>query len=138
MTDVLEAINRVNDRLLMDGESKWFRGLTDRCLDVLRRSVAERQISKDDTLTLADDTSCLYAMMLDGDARDLEEAFKKVDDVLIDALIDYYVGYELGGSTLPVDFFMENLQMDTMDGYESAVRECLDLEPAHRVDPVLV
>ena len=141
MTDVLEAINRVNDRLLMDGESKWFRGLTDRCLDVLRRSVAERQISKDDTLdtlTLADDTSCLYAMMLDGDARDLEEAFKRVDDVLIDALIDYYVGYELGGSPLPVDFFMENLQMDTMDGYESAVRECLDLEPAHRVDPVLV
>ena len=138
MTDVLESINRVNDRLLMYGESKWFKDLTDRCIDVLRGSVVKRQISKDDTLTLADDTSCLYAMMLDGDARDLEEAFKRVDDVLIDALIDYYVGYELGGSTLPVDFFMENLQMDTMDGYESAVRECLDLEPAHGVDPVLV
>lgn len=133
ITDVLEAINRVNDRLLMNGESKWFRRFTNRCLDVLQESVVKQQISVeisrlyDDTLTLADDVRCLYAKMLDGDAVNLEEAFQRIDDVLIDALINYYVGYELGGSSLPTDFFMESLQMDTMDGYESAVQNCLGL-----------
>lgn len=137
ITDVVEAINRVNDRLLMDSGSGWFRRLTDRCLEVLRESAGERSISEE-FVVLVDDTSHIYAEMLDGDARDLEETLQRIDDVLVDSLIDYYVGCELGESTLPADFFMENLQMDTLDGYESAVQDCLDLEPAHKVETVLV
>ncbi len=137
ITDVVEAINRVNDRLLMDSGSDWFRRLTDRCLEVLRESTGERSTSFEEFAVLADDTSHIYAEMLDGNARDLEETLQRIDDVLVDSLIDYYVGCELGESTLPADFFMENLQMDTLDGYESAVQDCLDLEPARELEDVL-
>ena len=137
ITDVVEAINRVNDRLLMDSGSDWFRRLTDRCLEVLRESTGERSTSFEEFAVLADDTSHIYAEMLDGNARDLEETLQRIDDVLVDSLIDYYVGCELGESTLPADFFMENLQMETLDGYESAVQDCLDLEPARELEDVL-
>lgn len=69
----------------------------------------------------ANDITPLYSKMLDGEAKDLEETFQHIDEVMIDSLFDYFIDYELGNSDMPDDFIMESLQMDAMNGYEDAI-----------------
>ena len=133
MSDVISACDRafVDDVVVMDRDSNCYKALVRRCMEVYDSSPDLKLDPKglDDMVALEkiDDLSWLYGKMASGEgvAGGLEGLFQRMDDAIIDAVIDYYleVTSEEGSSSsfMPWSFMVENLRMNVTSRYEDLI-----------------
>lgn len=148
MDDVIRSSRAIRgDRLLcLDDESGWYEDFTGECMSIcgddglaktlydrysngkdLDRNVVNPEHKKWSRFlcdradeAVASNIVSLYERMTDGDLQDIERQFQRLDDVLVDSIIDYHLKYRMGEGRLPEEFLMESMRMGIVDRYENA------------------
>lgn len=133
ISDVISACDRafVDDVVVMDRDSNCYKALVRRCMEVYDSSPDLKLDSKGlgDMVELEkiDDLSWFYGKMASGEglAGGLEGLFQRMDNAIIDAVVDYYVeamsGEGSSSSSMPWSFMVENLRMNVIGRYEDLV-----------------
>lgn len=133
MSDVISACDRafVDDVVVMDRDSNCYKALVRRCMEVYDSSpdlkLDPKELDDMAALEKIDDLSWFYGKMASGEgvAGGLEGLFQRMDDAIIDAVIDYYleVTSEEGSSSsfIPWSFMVENLRMNVTSRYEDLI-----------------
>ena len=138
MDDVLYSMDAAHLKGLtcVDEDSEWYKDFTDECVSVcedpelakelhdlelpenMRKEYFEGRVNRLEAVKLGS----LHQRMAGGDLKDLEERFERLDEAMIDVLIDHFLSCRMGRTDgMPEEFVLEDLRMDAPNRYEAAL-----------------
>ncbi len=135
MDDVLHSMDAAHLKglICVDEDSEWYKDFTDECVSVcedpelakelhdlelpenMRKEYFEGRVNRLEAVKLGS----LHQRMAGGDLKDLEERFERLDEAMIDILIDHFLSCRMGRTDgMPEEFVLEDLRMDALKDLE--------------------